>query len=72
MMSGDGHHGGPGADPREDTRKVLIEKIDFSPHHTRSDLSWIKSEDPYEIEATALYETSDWKKRKQGANESEK
>lgn len=73
MMSGDGHLG-PGADPREDTRKVLIEKIDFSPqhHNTRSDLSWIKSEDPYEIEATALYETSDWKKRKQGANESEK
>ena len=53
------------------TRDVLLDKYDFLANGT-DDYTWDGSKDAFEIEATALYKTNEWKKRQHGASESEK
>ena len=52
-------------------REVLLENFDFLSNQS-GDYTWGGCQDAFEIEATSLYKTSDWKKRQQGASEVEK
>jgi len=52
-------------------RDVLLDKYNFINTNT-DDYTWGGGRNAFEIEATALCRTSDWKKRQQGATEREK